>query len=443
MLAFVLAALMVAASPATTGTLDVSQIRETVFPSGLRLVMKESHATELAAVQVWIRAGGFLEDERTCGISHTIEHVIFKGSQTRGPGQIDAEIENLGGLLEASTEKDWSRFACTVNGRYVGKVLGVVADALQKPQFRAEDLQAEKPLIQEEIAQVALDPEANLSRALYLAAFQKHPYRLDARGIPRVVEQLKVEELRAWYQKHYTPSRMTVVVVGDIDPAAVERAVRTEFLADRPGPKPETPPLPEPEMAGSKPERAVVATDLASGFIGLAFPAPSVADQPDVYVMDLLLTLLEDGDGGRLPRALRGVGLVKATYETRRQPGLFTVMAATGTSDVEEVEALLRREISFLAAQPVPEAELSLAKRSLRGSYAQDNETYAGQAATLGYYASIDRWQFAADYLARVEAVTAEQVQATARKYLQADRSVAILLRPRGQRPSRPPRTGA
>jgi zinc protease len=438
-LALWLLAAVLAALPGVTATLDPAQVKETVFPSGLRLLVKEARATDLVSVQVWIQAGGFLEDERSCGVAHTIEHLIFRSSGTRGPAAVDSEIENLGGLLEASTEKDWTRFACTVNGRYVAKVLNVTAEALLKPQFRQEDLDAERPLVMEEISGVALDPQANLARALHHLAFKKHPYGLDVRGIPRVVDQLKIEEVEAFYRKHYLPSRMTVVVVGDVDPAGVERVVRAAFAADRPGPKPAPLALPPPERACEKPERLVLPTDFRAGYVGIAFPAPSVTDLPDVHAMDVLLTIMDNGDSGRLHRLMKDIGVVKATYETRRQPGLFSVIAAAPRMEPEQVEALLRKEVEQLRVHPVPEAELALAKRALRGAYALDNETYSGQAATLGYYAAIDRWQFACEYLEKVEAVTAEQVQEVARKYLHPDHTVAVLLKPRNPgAPARP-----
>jgi zinc protease len=436
------ASLAVAALPGRTGTLEPATVKETVFPSGLRLLVKEAHATELAAIQVWIRVGGFREDATTSGTAHVIEHLVFKGSDTRGPGALDSEVENVGGLLEASTEKDWTRFGCTVAGRYAGRVLGAMAEAIRKPQFRAEDFAAEKPLIQEEIDQIRLNPEAAVSVGLYQLAFQHHPYRYDVRGTPNFLNKLDLAAVKAFYQKQYTPANMTVVVVGDVDAAAVEKAVRADFQADAPAAK-ETAPLPEPEKACSKPGRSVIETGFNTGFVGLAYPAPSVKDEPDVYAMDILLTMLETDGVGRLPRLLKGAAVADATYETRRQAGLFTIIAATGPANAEGVEAAIRKEVDFIRSHPIPADELNYAKRALRGTYALDNEPYAGQAASLGYYDAIDRWQFATDYLAKVDAVTPEQLQAVAEKYLRDDQTVAVILKPRGSGPTEPPKVGA
>lgn len=430
-------ALLAVALPGRSGTLDPAHIKEFTFKSGLRLIVKESHATDLAAVQVWIRAGGFLEDERTAGTAHVIEHMVFKGTETGGPGSIDGEIENLGGLLEASTEKDYTRFGCTVAGRYVGKVISVVADALRNAEFRPQDFESEKSIILEEINQIRINPERSLSALLYEMAYQKHPYRHDVRGTPRFINQVDLAAVKAFYEKHYVPANMTVVVVGDVDTAGVERAVKSAFKADDPVPAASAAPLPEEEMACAEPQRRVLNAPFANGYVALAYPAPSVKDDPEVHAMDVLLTVLEHAGSGRLPRLLQGVGAVQAVFETRRQKGLLLVTAMTGPN-VEQVEALLRKEIDFLSGNLVPEAVLSLAKRELRGAFALDNEPYAGQAGTLGYYAAIDRWQFAAEYLRKIEAVTAEQVRAVAKKYLDNSRSAAVLFRPRVAAPRQP-----
>jgi len=430
-----LAALALLALPVQPATLDAAQIRETVFPNGLRLLVKEARATDLASVQVWVRAGGFREDAATSGTAHAIEHLLFKASEDRSAGSLDDEVENLGGLLEASTERDWTKIGCTVNGRYAGKVISLISALVRKPQFRATDLEAEKPVILEEINSVRFNPEAEVSRQLFSLAFQSHPYKYDVRGTDAIVRKLTAENVRTYYQKHYIPANTTFIVVGDVDPAGVERAVRSAFQADVPAPK-SAQTLPAAETPCEKPERRVVAGPYPFGVVGLAYAAPSVKNDPDVYAMDVLLMMLESDGAGRLPRLLRGLP-VQATYQTQRQSGLLTVIAATGNANPEEIETLLRNEIEFLVTRAVPEAEVALAKRILRGSYAMDGETYAGQASTLGFYESIESWRFAANYLANIEKVTAEQVQATARKYLSSERNVAVILKPRAPQPPR------
>jgi zinc protease len=436
------------ARAASSGTMDASQIKEIVYPSGLRLVVKESRATSLAAVQVWIRAGGFLESPETSGTAHVIEHLVFKGADfppgapsVTGRPSLDDEIENLGGELEATTQKDWTYFTCTLAGRFVPRVLASVGDVLRRPLFREQDLTTEKPILEEELRQVGTDPERLVSALLYQLAYKKHPYGLDQRGSSRFIKGVTLAEVRPYYQKYYVPSNMTVVVVGDVSLAEIDRATRVAFLADKPGPK-DPVKLPPDEVPCSAPERRAISGPFTAGYLGLAFGAPSVKEQPDVHAMDILVTLLESGGMGRLPRLLRGNAGVQATFETRRQSGLLTITAAAPPPAIENVEALIRKELDTLVRQPLSAEELSLAKRTLKGSYALDNETYSGQAGSLGYYAAIDRWQFASEYLTKVDAVTAEQLHELARKYLAPEKSVSLIIKPRSNRPPERPRTG-
>ncbi|MBM3458306.1 MAG: insulinase family protein, partial [Armatimonadetes bacterium] len=314
-------------------------------------------------------------------------------------------------------------------------IVQAMGEALRRPAFRTQDWQAEKPVLRDELAQMSQNPEAALAAILYDQAFQKHPYRRDVRGIPAGLDRVDLAAVRAFYEKYYRPANMTLVVVGNVDLESVDRAARAAFVGP-PAPAP-PPPLPAPERACARAVRRELPSPFRLGYIGLAFPAPAVTDQPDVYAMDLILTLLEHQGTGRLPRILRGQAGIEATYETRRQPGLLTLIAGAPGGNLESVEALMRRELETLVNRPVAAEELALARRALRGSFILDNETLAGQAGLLGYYDAIDRWQFGVEYLARVEALTPEDVQATAKKYIQLEQAVTVVLRPaaEGARP--------
>jgi zinc protease len=441
-------ALLAAVRPAAPGTLDPKTIRETVFPSGLRLLVKEAHGADLASIQVWIRAGGFLEDESTTGYAHVIEHLVFKGTDRHGPGDIDQTIEDLGGELSATTEKDWTMYGTTVASPHAMRVIEVLGDALRNAKLRPADYKVEQRALLDEIGEVLGDPERLAATALFRMAFQRHPYARDARGTPRVVQNLKLDALHAHFLKYYVPQNMTVVVVGDVTPTAVEQHVRKAFAADAaptaPAVRQEPYKLPEPETACQKPRRETLDTPFGAAYVGLAFPAPGAGDQPDVYAMDLILTLLEHAPYGRLPAALRGKASVKASFETRRQPGLLTILAQVDPSLREVVEKTLRDEIQRLIDQPPPAAELEFTKRVLAGSYALENETFSGQAGTLGFYAAINQWQFATTYLERVQRVTPEQLQATIKKYLSLEHCCTLVLQPRSGDGGRPPgRTGS
>jgi zinc protease len=427
---WLLASLTAPSLPArAAGTLDPASIRETIFPNGLRLLIKEAHAVNLVTIQYWVRTGGFRETEKTQGAAHFIEHLIFKGTDRYPQGGIDAEIEDLGGVLTAVTEKDWVMFGTTVASQYAFKALDVLGDALRHPKFRPADLELERRVIAEEIAAQRLEPDRVVMARLFRMAYPHHPYGDDVLGTTEAVSRMNRATVQQFFADQYTPSNATLVIVGDVDPAALLPRVRNAFGVDTTPGSPVPPKLPPPDPMPPA-SRETITGESREAYLGIAFPAPAVTD-PDVYAMDVLVTLLEQGTYGRLPAALAGTASrVKATYETRRQPGLLTIVAGAPPAALPRVEATVLGIIRDLARKGPTEAEVMSAKSLLAGSYAVDNETFAGQANSLGYYASIDRWQFAVEYLPRISRVTPAQVRAAAAKYLDPDHAVTVVLRP-------------
>ena len=434
--------LALAAAPRSAraaGTLDPASIHETLFPNGLRLLVKEGHAVNLVAIQYWVRTGGFRETERNRGVAHFIEHLIFKGTDRYPQGGIDEEIEDLGGVLNGVTEKDWVMFGTTVASQYAGKALEVLGDALRHPKFRPEELDTERRVIVEEAAAQRLDPERVVTDRLFHIAYPHHPYGIDVLGTPETIAKMTRAEVQQFFADQYTPSNATLVIAGDVDAATLIPAVRAAFGVEvTPGnPVPTPLPAPDPPPAAA---RETIEGHGQEAYYGVAFPAPAVSD-PDVHAMDILVTLLEQGTYGRLPAALSGLATsVKATFETRRQPGLLTVIVGAPPAALPKVETIVLGVLRDLARNGPTAAEVQATQSVLAGSYAVDNETFAGQANTLGYYASIDRWQFAVEYLPAIGRVTASQVHAVAAKYLDPAHGVTVITSP-SPAPSPPPGT--
>jgi zinc protease len=418
------------------GTLDPASIRETVFPNGLRLLVKEEHAVNLVAIQYWVRTGGFRESSQTEGVAHFIEHLIFKGTDRYPQGGIDAEIEDLGGVLNAVTEKDWVMFGTTVASQYAGKALEVLGDAVRHPKFRPADLESERRVIAEEIAAQRLEPDRVVTARLFRMAYPHHPYGHDVLGMPAEVSKINRAVVQQFFADQYTPSNATLVIVGDVDAATLAPRVKAEFGVEAtPGnPVAQKLPAPDPPPAAA---RDTLEGEGREAYFGIGFQAPAVSD-PDVHAMDILVTLLEQGTFGRLPGALSGTASsVKASFETRRQPGMLTVVIGGPPAALAKIEQTVLGILSDLARNGPTDAEVLATKSLLAGSYAVDNETYEGQANSLGYYATIDRWQFAAEYLSHVARVTAAQVRAVAAKYLDTAHAVTVVMRPAGATPTR------
>jgi zinc protease len=479
LLPLLLLSMVAPAVPAAARTLDAASIREKVLPSGLRVVVRESHAAGLVSIQYWVRAGVFREDEKSAGTAHFIEHLLFKGTETRPQGAIDAEIEDLGGVLEAETDKDWTTFRVAVATPFWTKALAILADTVQHPRFRLEDMEAERRVILNEIAAGRAEPLRVLMNSLYQHAMPDSPYRFPTTGTPEQVIDLKLGPLRDYFRKHYTPANSVLIVVGDVIPDQVFQQATTLFKPATGDGRPQAS-APAIEIAGytdevrlrglttqsaqadfvplvargfnrreragprltadaqpaPSPRRHVLPSPFRSAFYGVAFPAPGVREVPDVYAMDVIVTMLQHGRTGRLPARLEPiVRAVQADYQTLRAPGILTVMAAVAPERLDEVEKAVLAEIGKLRAAPPPGAEVQATQSILAGAYAMDNETFAGQGKALGYYAMIDRWQFASTYLDEIAKVTPAQVHAAALKYLDPDRAVTVILQPAGEEP--------
>jgi zinc protease len=289
-------------------------------------------------------------------------------------------------------------------------------------------------VIAEEVAAQRLEPDRVVTAKLFQMAFPHHPYGNDVLGTTEATTQMNRAVVQQFFADQYTPSNATVVIVGDVDPAALVAQVRTAFGVDMTPGSPIPVRLPEPDPPPAS-RRETMKGEGQEAYLGIAFPAPAVTD-PDVHPMDILVTLLEQGTFGRLPAALKGTASgVSAAYETRRQPGLLKVVVSASPAALPRVEETVMGVLRDLASNGPTAAEVLATKSLLAGSYATDNETFAGQANTLGYYASIDRWQFASNYLPSLARVTPEQVRAVAEKYLNPAHAVIAVMLPTSAAP--------
>lgn len=218
------AVLILAALP-----LRADEVSVATLPSGMKVIVREGHAVNLAALDIWVRAGTINETAANCGAAHFIEHMIFKATDKYGPGQIDREIETLGADLNGGTAHDYAHFYTTVPSQDLSTALNAVADAVVNAKFRAEDMEKERRVILDEIARADSDP---MKRALELLAgliCPEHPYGRPQAGTRESVAKLTRDDLAAFHAAHFTPANTTVVIAGDVTPADAAALVEKAF----------------------------------------------------------------------------------------------------------------------------------------------------------------------------------------------------------------------
>jgi zinc protease len=408
-----------------------------VLPNGVVLITQQHRAADVVAVQLWMRVGGRDEQPDELGLSHYLEHMLFKGTPTRPPGSIDRLIEGLGGTSNAFTSYDFTHYDIVVPSSASRTALEILADIAVNAAFVPAELEAEKKVVFEEMSLTEDDPERFLNRRLSEVAYVNHPYGRPILGTRELVQSLTRDRLNAYYKKHYVPGNMVVVVVGPLEPAAVQPLAAATF-GRLTGPAPVRPPaLAVPPLTGGR--REDVRRPEQQAYLGLGWQAAATKRaSEDISAVDLLTYILGDGPSSRLNQTVREekglVHSIEASYVTREQCGLVSIMARLDAKNLDAAEAAVRGVVARVRADGVSEPERQRAIVTAESAYAFDIETAEGLAKSYGQAETTWTLDNELKYLERLREVTAAQIQAAARKYF-GDTDVArIRFLPSGTR---------
>ncbi|MGQ9525356.1 MAG: M16 family metallopeptidase [Armatimonadota bacterium] len=399
--------------------------------NGVRAIVLSDHSTPLVAVEVWLKCGSADEQPGEEGAAHMLEHMLFKGTSSRGPGQADLEIENLGSTLSATTSRDWMRINTVVASQFAQDAVKVLANIVSAPSLPASELETEKGVVLDEIAQSAGDPIARLRNHIAARAYGDHPYGRPITGTATAVRRLTRETLARFANRALAPSNIAVVIVGDISTDTALSLVSKHFSTLRAKAKSTpTPPQAEPwkSRRSPDPERVVLGGDLA--WYAVAFPAPPISNQDEVLVMDVIHSLLDQGPGGRLPRALVATEIAKrleVEFFTRRQQAMLFIAVGAEPHRLSEARDRLWDELEALRSLPVSPEELAAARRRLLTDYAFATETVSGKAFTIGFYEALGHYQLALNYPDLVSRVGPSDIMSAAKRYLSAEHAVAVM----------------
>ncbi|MCS6776266.1 MAG: pitrilysin family protein [Chloroherpetonaceae bacterium] len=417
-----------------------------VLPNGLRVIVRERRVNTLVGVDLWVRAGSREERPGEEGCAHLLEHLLFKGTARHAPGEIDMAIENLGATLTATTGPDFTRFTTTVTDTHLPAALALLADMITGAQLPAAELEREKGVIQDELAQRETNPFEILIDALHAQAFPGHPYRRSPGGTPEDIRARTREQLLAFYQRNYTPERCTLVLTGNIALQDAGVLAQRIFGSWSRRALPEIHAQSAPAEA-SHPLRAGRTTTLYRPvdrpYLGIAFPAPA-ASETDMACAGLVVAeLLHPGYQPAHPP--RDPAAMHVRFTPRKDPSLLVLMTALpvrpappgqkpvipvdAVSQVDQMEADLLTRIVRLRAVPPTRNDFNAARSRVLGRLLLDIETAAGYARALGY-ADITGGDTPEALRARLARLTPDDIQRFARQYLDPDRRVTVRVFP-------------
>ncbi len=419
----------VSASPDSVITFPTATATTSTLPNGLGIIVHEDHSAPVASVQVWVETGSIHEDRWLgAGLSHMLEHMLFKGTATRGSSEFAQRIQDAGGYINAYTSFDRTVYWIDIPAKGVPVALELLTDAVMNSTLPPEEFVKEQEVIRREFAMGNDDPDRVASHALFATAFREHPYRNPIIGHLDVFNALRRDDVMAYYKARYVPNNMFFTVVGDVDAAAV-RAQLEELFAKHP--RQPLPPvyLPaEPAQLGRREAHTEFATELTR--LHLAWHIPSAA-HPDIPALDVAAMVLGSGRSSRLYKKLREelalVHSADAWCYAPGQCGLFGVDAILDPGKRPAVEAEVLRLIAELRDGGVTERELSKARKASLSHQLQTVTTMRGRASDLGGNWLLTRnLDFSRDYLEAIQRVTAEDLRRVLTTYV-ADRNLSVV----------------
>ena len=419
------------------------QVSETVLSNGLKVIFLENHKAPLITFQVWYRVGSRNEEWGKTGLSHMLEHMMFKGTQKVRPEEFSRIIQENGGNDNAFTSRDFTAYFENLSADRVRVSLDLESDRMQNLILKEEDFRTERMVVMEERRLRSEDnPQAYLMEQVETTAFQISPYHWPTVGWMEDIARFTLEDLKHYYQTYYNPANAFLVVVGDFQKKDLLPLIEKAFGSIPKGIPPNQEKDRDPQQAG---ERRVLAKKEAQlPFLLMGYHVPNLREA-DSYALEVIATILSTGKSSRLYQSLvhdqRLVLSADADHSLlSRDPSLFYLSAEIlEGKKVAVVEKALDREIERLKREPVGSRELEKAKNQLESSFIYGQDSLFFQAMLLAQHEIALSWRAIDDYLPSIRQVTPEDIQRVARRYLIPDNRTVGVLAPlpleKGKRP--------
>lgn len=403
----------------------------TVLPNGLALFVKEVHTTPIVAVDIWVDTGAINDPTDQAGLSHFLEHMIFKGTPRRTAADIANVIGDAGGVMNAGTSISVTHYYFTVPSAGFDTTLDVWADAIINPAFRNEDIEKERKVILEEKGMSEDSPFRKLSSMADQAMFADTPFGKDILGTPETLARISHDQLATYFQKYYAPNNMVIAVVGDIAASKVMARVRELFKDLKQRNVPGRPEVKIPELRAIK--RLEVNKPVDQTYLYMGFPLVKVEER-DYDALVVLGKILGWGDGSRLNQELNEkrklVNAISTQLEYYPGMGLLSVYAQSQGTDVSLLEKTICDELRRIADKGVSQAELDRAKALIRYNNIYAMDSVSDMARIFGISAlnnDLDGLIYATHEPFRVSQA---EVKQAARKYLDVSVYAMAVIKP-------------
>jgi zinc protease len=416
-------------------------IREHKLANGLKILLHEDHSVPVVAIQIWYHVGSKDERAGRSGFAHLFEHLMFKGSENLASGELTEYIQSIGGRFNATTDFDRTLYFEIIPSNHLERLLWMEADRMRALDVSEANFLSERDVVKEERRlRVDNPPFGRLFEVVLDNTFTTHPYKILSIGSMADLDAATIEDVRAFHAQYYVPNNATIILSGDFDPQQALAWIEKYF-----GPIPKGGEIPrniprEPEQTA---ERRVVEYDANTPLpvVMLTYHVPEEG-HPDIYALEVASRILSDGQSSRLYRkmvyeqqiALQAGGQAM----TLEDPGVFFFFAILQQGHtIEEGEKSLLEEVERLQQQPVSAEELDKAKNQLIAGQVFNRQAVNNKATEIGHASVIlDDWRLANQQVERYQKVSADDVQAVARKYLRLQSRTVVHMLPETMRPN-------
>jgi zinc protease len=413
-------------------------VNMTTLENGLTIIVREDHTAPVVSAQAWCMAGSIHEGKWLgAGLSHVLEHMLFKGTTTRPGSRIDQEVQEAGGYMNAYTSFDRTVYHIDVPDTGAAVAIDILCDIMQHATLPSEELAKEQDVIRREMDMNVDDPGRRAGRRLFETAYTRSPYRFTVIGYPDIFDELKPPDILDYYREKYAPNNVFYVVVGSMKSPEVVAQIRAAYAKAKARSVASVAIPLEPRQTA--PREIVEEAPVELGHLHFAWHIPDLR-HPDVPMLDVLAVLLGHGRSSRLYQELREkqgvVHHVDAWTYSPGNPGLFGMSAVADAGNYAAARDAMLGELEKMKTTPVSADELGKAVRQFMSGTLSVRKTMQGQAQDLGSsWLAANDLNFSERYLAAVKRVTPADLQRVARDYLAPENRSMYVLLPAGSAP--------
>ncbi len=414
-------------------------VKEYTLDNGLKVLLLEEHKAPVATFQIWYRVGSRNERPGNTGMSHLLEHMMFKGTKKYGPKTFSQTVQKNGGNDNAFTSKEYTAYFETFSSDRIWLSLDLESDRMRGILLDPKEFLSERDVVKEERRlNHEDDPESAMFEKMMEVAFLNHPYRIPTIGWMNDLASMKVEDLKAHYDTYYIPNNATIVVVGDFDSAKMLAEIKKYFGSIPKGSETPKVTIVEPEQRGER--RLYLKKEAELPVIVAGYHVPDLKEQ-DSYPLAVLELILSGGKSSRLYKSLvydKQMALYAGGdyYMVSTDRNMFYLYAATMPGKpADEVEKALYTEIDRFKKEPVSEKELAKARNQIEASFILGQDSNFNRAMLLGQYETVASWKLLDKYVDGIRGVKAEDIMRVANAYFSEDNRTVGILVPVKERP--------